>query len=83
MFDGSSPIFLGTLGDGRLKSQLFSAIIGRQFGHHPRATNYRPIAIVIETPRKFSCMLPDSRSITHASFMGIKQFFWAQWVVEG
>ena len=46
-------------------------------------TDYGPIVIGIETPRKFQCMFPDSRSITHASFMGVWQFFWAQWVVEG
>ena len=65
-----------------LKSDAFTAIIGSQFGHHPPATDYGPIVIGIETPRKFLCMLPDTSSITHASFMGVQQFFWAQWVVE-
>ena len=39
--------------------------------------------IVIKSPRKFLCMLPDSWSIIQASFMGVWQFFWARWVVEG
>ena len=46
-------------------------------------TDYGPIVIVIETPQKFLCMFPDSRSITHASFMGVPSFFWTQWVIEG
>ena len=76
-------IFLGTVGGGRLKSEILTAIMGRQFGRQPHATDYGPIVIVIETPRKFLCMFPNSRSITHVSVMVVTPFFWAQWVIEG
>ena len=52
-----------------LKTEIFTAIMESQFGHHPHATDYGPIVIGIETPRKFLCMFPDSRSVTHANFM--------------
>ena len=66
-----------------LEKIVFTAVMRSQFGLHPHATIYRPIEIVIETPWKFLCMLPDSRSITHASFMAVAPFFWAHWVMEG
>ena len=64
------------------KSELFTAFIESQFGHPPRANDYGPKVIGIETPRKFLCMLSDTSSITHASFVGVQQFFQALWVVE-
>ena len=64
-------IFLGTVGGGRLKSEILTAIMGRQFGRQPHATDYGPIVILIETPLKFLCMFSDSRSIIHGSFMGV------------
>ena len=45
MFHGSNPIFLGTVGDRMLKSEVFTAIIGSQFGHNPHTTDYGPIVI--------------------------------------
>ena len=48
------------MGGGILKSQFLTAIMGSQFGRYPPATDYGPIVIGIETPRKFLCMFPDS-----------------------
>ena len=76
-------IFLGTVGGRMLKTEIFTPMMESQFGHHPHATDYGPIVIGIETPRKFLCMFLDSRSITHASFMGVSLLFWPQWVVKG